>query len=330
MYQTTLSSWALLLAKAIDHRGIDSGFVFEKAGLDPSRLSDPNFRYASSGMKKLWTIAAEITGDACIGLKAASYWHPTTLHALGYSWMASASLHEALKRMVRYLDIVSTATRLRLDIVGDEVVLEFPFNAAYVPAEEAVDAALAVLVDMCRNSYGEEFAPIQVCLRRAAPDCEHEFRRLFRAPVHFTAGRNAIAFDLAFLDKPLPTANPELVRANDIIVAEHLAELNKNDIVGRVKVEIIRLLSSGSVSERLIANKLHLSLRSLQRKLVSARTSYKSLLEQTRKELAMQYMRDSRHSVNEVTYLLGFSEPSNFSRAFKRWTGYTPSQFRER
>ena len=329
MYQTTLSSWALLLAKAIDHQGIDSGAVFRKAGLDPSKLSDPNYRYASVGMKKLWAVAAEVTGDACIGLKAASYWHPTTLHALGFSWMASASLHDALQRMVRYLDIVSTATRLKMDAGDDEVVVEFTFDAAYVPAVEAMDAALAVLVDMCRGSYGEDFALNQVFLGRNAPDCEQEFRHFFQAPVKFSASRNAIAFDRACLDKPLPTANPELVRANDAIVAEHLAELNKNDIVGQVKIEIIHLLSSGSVSERLIANRLNMSLRSLQRKLAGARSSYFALLEDTRRELAIQYMRDSRHSVNEVTYLLGFSEPSNFSRAFKRWTGFTPSQFRE-
>ncbi len=330
MYQTTISSWALLISKAIEQQGVDSAVVFKQAGLDPAKLGDPNERYSARGMKKLWTLAADMTGDPCIGLKAAAYRHPTTLHALGFAWMASSSLREALERTIRYLEVVSTATHLTMAIRDNLVQLEFPFNPNYIPAVEAADAALAVIFDMCRNSYGEGFKLTQVQLRRKAPKCEQAFIDFFQSPVHFTAPANALVFDVKYLDKQLRTANAELVRVNDQIIAQHLADLKKNDIVGQIQIEFINLLSSGSISEQLIADKLHMSLRSLQRKLANANTSYKALLEQTRKKLAIQYIRDSRYSVNEITYLLGFSEPGNFSRAFKRWTGYTPTQYREK
>ncbi len=328
MYQTTLSSWALMLAKAIEQKGIDRDSLFAQAGLDPQKLNDPNHRYSSVGMKKLWSLASQQSNDPCIGLKAASYWHPTTLHALGYAWMASASLREALQRTVRYLAIVTTASRLQMDIEGDKVILEFPFQASYIPAVESMDAAMAVLVRLCRTSYGEGFQLQQVDLVRNAPDCQQQFVDFFQARIAFASGRNALVFDVHLLDKELPTANAELVRVNDHIIAEHLAELEKNDVVSQVIRQIIHLLPAGSISERDVAGKLNLSLRSLQRKLATEQTSYKKLLEQTRKELAVQYVRDSRQSINEVTYLLGFSEPANFSRAFRRWTGDSPSQYR--
>ena len=328
MYQTTISSWALLVSKAIEHQGLDSGVVFKQAGLDPLKLSNPNARYSSRGMKKLWMCAEEITGDPCIGLKAASHWHPTTLHALGFAWMASSSLREALERTIRYLEVVSTASHLTMTIRKGLVYLEFPFNAAYVPAVEAMDAAIAVLFDMCRSSFGEGFKLKHIDLKRKAPECEQEYVDFFQAPVHFSASSNALVFDANLLDQILPTANPELVRVNDQIIAQHLAEIKKSDVVGQVKIEIINQLTSGSVSEDLIVKKMNISLRSLQRKLAAAQASYKAILEETRKELALHYIHDSCYSMNEITFLLGFSEPGNFSRAFKRWTGLSPSQYR--
>ena len=97
----------------------------------------------------------------------------------------------------------------------------------------------------------------------------------------------------------------------------------------QVRRQLTAQLSSGMANQESIANELHMSLRTLQRKLESEGTTFKRLLEETRKGLAIQYMAESHHSVNEITYLLGFSEASNFSRAFKRWTGQSPSAYRE-
>jgi AraC-like DNA-binding protein len=96
----------------------------------------------------------------------------------------------------------------------------------------------------------------------------------------------------------------------------------------QVKSKIVDLLSSGMVTEQDMANALHLSLRSLQRKLHEEGTSYKKILEETRRDLATKYIQNSRLSISEISFLLGFSEISNFSRAFKRWHGQAPSDFR--
>lgn len=331
MYLTTISSWALIISKAIDKCGIDSHEVFKLAGLDPDMLNDPNARYTYDGMTNLWRLAAEKTGDECIGLKAAHYWHPTTLHALGYAWMASETLKEALERVIRYLHVVTTAADLKLEESDAEIRLVFPVvTEPFPPAQEAVDAALAVIVDMCRTSFGDSFKPLHVYMSRQQPVCEKEISDFFAAPVSYGSAENIICFSREDLEKHLPTANAELARVNDNIVTQYLADLDKHDIKAQIEVKIIEQLPSGHITEEWMAQSLNKSLRSLQRKLSEKDTSYKQLLESTREKLAKQYILNSRYSINEITYLLGFSEPSNFSRAFKRWTGQSPSDFRKR
>jgi len=330
MYLTTISSWALLISKAIEKSGLNSHEVFKLAGLDPDKLNDPNARYTYEGMTNLWRLAAEKTGDDCIGLKAAQYWHPTTLHALGYAWMASETLKEALERVIRYLHVVTTATDLKLEESEHEIRLVFPaVTKPFPPAQQAIDAGLAVIVDMCRTSFGDSFKPIHVYMNRDRPVCEKEISDFFDSPVSYESTENSICFSREDLEKYLPTANAELALVNDNILTQYLADLDKHDIRAQVEVKIIEQLPSGHITEEWMAQSLNKSLRSLQRKLSEKNTTYKQLLESTREKLAKQYMLNSRYSINEITYLLGFSEPSNFSRAFKRWTGQSPSDFRK-
>lgn len=329
MFQTTITSWALLVARAIEDSGLDSQQIFKLAGLDPASLHDPDARYSYSGMTRLWQLATEHTGDPCIGLKAASHWHPTSMHALGYAWMASGTLKDALQRLVRYLHLLSTAVELVLEEDDEVVRLVFPLTKISVPAEQAMDAALAVIVGMCRTSYGNKFRPLEISMRRAEPTCAEEFSAYFCAPVNYSASVDAITFYRQQLEEKLPTANAELARINDQIVMDYLADLDSNNISFQVKSKIIELLPSGNINEECIAQSMNKSLRSLQRKLTEQGVSYKSLLESTREELGKQYISSSKYSISEVAYLLGFSEPGNFSRAFKRWTGQSPSYFRQ-
>ena len=126
----------------------------------------------------------------------------------------------------------------------------------------------------------------------------------------------------------MPTGNVELAHANDKIVKDYLSHLDRTHVAMQVKSKIVDLLSSGMVTEQDMASALNLSLRSLQRKLREENTSYKEILEETRRDLANKYIQNSRLTISEISFLLGFSEISNFSRAFKRWNGRPPSEFR--
>ncbi|MDX1486779.1 MAG: helix-turn-helix transcriptional regulator, partial [Acidiferrobacterales bacterium] len=148
------------------------------------------------------------------------------------------------------------------------------------------------------------------------------------APMDFLAPENAVYFDSKALLTPLPTANAELARANDKVITDYLARFERGSVRRQVEMKLLEQLSSGHASQASVASALHMSLRTLQRRLRAEGTSYKELLEQTRRDLAARYMKESYLSVGEVTFLLGFSEPANFARAFKRWHGVTPTEYR--
>lgn len=330
MDATSLASAELLLWKALDAHGVDAGALFERAGVDPAKMQDPDARYSGPEALRLWELAVEAAKDPCLGLSLVRYWHPSSLHALGFAWMASASVKDALERLVRYFRILTNAEELSLEETDEAYRLWFIDPGRHPRAPDAAyDALMAVVVEMCRSIYGPEFHPLRVTMKRVEPSCIGDFFGAFRAPIEFSAPEDMLFFAKDHVKMPLPTANADMARASERIIAEYLAHVDRAAIAMRVRAKVIDRLPSGHVSEESVAEALNLSQRTLQRKLKEEGTTYKQLLEEIRRELAAQYMRESRLSINEITYLLGFSEPSNFSRAFKRWTGASPREYRE-
>jgi AraC-like DNA-binding protein len=328
MQPTTISSWALLIWKAIESYGRDPRPLFEQAGLDPSKLRDPSGRYPISALTRLWRLAARATGDEQLGLTAVRFLHPTTLHALGYSWLASETLKEAFERVVRYHRLVSNGFEAELQTSADCYRFVMRPLDSVVVADEAADAALATVMMMCRASCSADFNALRVQMQRPAPSDPGAYARLFRAPIEYGAKENALFFAKQAIDGRLPTGNAELARANDRVITDYLTRFDRGSVKRQVELRLIEQLSSGHASQESIAKSLHMSSRTLQRKLKEEGVTYKQMLDDTRRYLASQYVRESRLSVNEITFLLGFSEPANFSRAFKRWTGRSPSAFR--
>ena len=334
-HYSALSSWVLLIAKAIDSYGLDSADLFAKCRLDHARLRDPGARFSYAGVTRLWELAAKLTRDPCIGLTVAGLWHPTTLHALGYSWFASNNLREAYERLQGYARFISSAANgaLQIEKSADSyrLILD-PSRMKVRPAKVAIDAGLGMIMNMSRAAYGEHFRVLRVALQHEALGGEKylgKFNDVVGAPVAFGQAENAIWLDPEMVAEPLATANPELARVNDQIVTDYLAQLDRKDVTMRVKSELIERLPGGKVTEEGIASSINVSQRSLQRKLRQQGISFTQLLENTRRELSLQYVRDPQYSLHEVSFLLGFAEPGNFSRAFKRWYGQSPSRFRQ-
>jgi AraC-like DNA-binding protein len=182
---------------------------------------------------------------------------------------------------------------------------------------------------MCRLNFGERLDPVSVSLMHPEPICSGDYFAYFRCPLHFDAPANRLTLKTEIMDKRLASDSPQLAQLNDQIMIQYLAQLDKENIVARVKAVIIEKMPSGKVTDQAIAEALYMHARSLQRKLKDEGTTFKTLLNDVRQELAYQYIRDSRLNVNEISFLLGFSDISSFSRAFKRWTGEPPSAYRQ-
>ena len=327
---TALTSWARAIRQALEQSGVDALALFAQAGLDPALMQDPNARYPVAATARLWRLSVAATGDEAFGLRVACCVTPTTFHALGYSLVASPTLMDAFNRLVRYFRIVADAGELRFHANAEQCEFEIlPGSTAGTAAPEAIDAFLSVNLRMCRALYGRGLSPLAVHMVRPAPADRAPFERVFRAPLQFSAGENRLIFARAPFDERLAGANPELARHNDAILLRHLARLDRESVANRVHAQLLELLPQGEPSQEKIAGRLNLSLRSLQRRLAAEDTSFKSILNTTRRELALSYIEDPAYPISEVTFLLGFADTSSFSRAFRRWTGQSPVAYRE-
>ncbi len=330
MQASTITSWARLVWSALQYYGHEPVAVFEEAGLDPSALHNANARYPVSRMIRLWGLAEAKTQDPCFGLVASSYWHPTTWHALGYSWLASKTLFEAFERLVRYSTIITDVAEMKMEESREKFRFTIRSRSAdLIPPGITMDTVLATLVSMCRKSYGEEFKPLLVTMVHEDKGCGDRFTEFFRASIQYSAPEYALCVGKQELTEPLATANIELARANDQVIVAYLAKFNRDAIVMRVKDRLIDQLPTGNLTEESVAEALNMSQRSLQRKLRDEGTTYKQVLDKTRRELAEKYIESSLLTLNEIAYLLGFAEPSSFSRSFKRWNGVSPSFYRD-
>lgn len=330
MLHTTISTVGLMIWKALQDSGVAADDVFSKAGLDPALLRDPAARFPYAGMTRLWNLAVETTGDPCFGLRAVRFWHPTTLHALGFAWFVSATLKEGFERIERYFRLVGTSGVARFERAGRDFRFFIEMAAdAPAPAAAAIDATAAMLVGMCRASFAATFAPRYVWIAHPRSVCAEKMEAYFKAPVEYDAGQVGILIGEQEATAPLPTSSPELAHANEKVILDYLARLDRSRVAPQLKARLVDALPSGTPEVEHLATTLNMSLRSLQRKLQEEGTSFNALLDETRRELATCYIDDRQLSISEISYLLGFSEPANFTRAFRRWTGKAPSTFRE-
>jgi AraC-like DNA-binding protein len=321
-----LGTWVKSIVRALDAAGCNGSALLAEAGFDLKALDGPNARCTLPKTARLWRLALAATGDAAFGLKVASHIKHTTFHALGYGLSASSTLKEAFERVQRYCHLVSDAVEYRFYKCGSEYHF-FIEPTTNVPIE-SVDALVAAFLRMCRSLTGREYSPLLVELRRPRPAVVEDFQVLLRAPLRFDAEHNRLIFDSASIEQRLDGGNPELARHNDAIANQYLARMERNNIEARVREVLEQQLQESEPSQEDVAELLNVSARTLQRKLGDAGTTFKEILDDTRHALALAYLSEPQHSVSEVTYLLGFSCGSSFTRAFRRWTGQSPSDWR--
>ena len=329
MKDATLATTGQIIWRLIEHHGLPPEPLFRAAGIDPKIIADPRAHIARPQSDLLLrTLAARIP-DPAFGLKAARCWHPSNLGALGYAWLSSSTLRTALGRLVRYWRVVIADVTVTLD--------ESPEGVAFVHVPPALDATLdairgdivlSILHDMCRTNFGRALHPARVAFRRAAPADASPYEACFGCPVSFGAQANRLLIGIAEADHPLPTGNRDLAALHDRTLVEQLARLDKKDIMARFRASLLERMTSGELSEDNLARDLHMSRRSLQRRLAEAEATYQSLVEETRRDMALRYLADPEKSATDIAFLLGYSQQSAFTRAFRRWTGMSPSEYR--
>lgn len=325
---TTLSPMGSALVAALKrHYEIDPRPLFESAGLDISHVVGTVYRYPISKTRKVWAAAERATGDNALGLVVGRYARATDTHSIGFGMLAASSVRDALQRLVRYRRALHSTIELELVREGDNEALVVLTDLSEIASVHGIDAFFVSLAKFCTNLFGPGFRLVRVELMRAKQQ-PARYEEAFGCPVLFDADRNAIVFDSAILDSPLASENRDLAFHSDRIIEQYIASLDPDEVSSKVRELLLELLPSGEASGDAIARKLNKSMSSLQRALRSEGTSYRDLLEDTRRSLAEQYIAEQNYNLAQIAYLLGFADQSNFTRAFKRWTGMSPSEYR--
>ena len=309
--------------------GVDADRVFNDAGIDLNDARAPGSRVLFDRFERLVRLAIESTGDPRIGLKFAEFFHPTSLGALGIALLSSKTLRSFSQRLERYYRQVTTNESVSFD-EGDATLIlrQVPTISISEIAPILAEGSLAVYVKMIRWMYKADFAPMRIELGFGQPIDPRPLEDYFGCPLKFACDRYALHFRAQELDEELPAANAELARENDRVVSQMLAKLDHDDIVTQVQSHVIELLPSGKCKKNQVANLLNISPQTLNRRLQDRSLKFNEILEQTRMKLADQYLRANSYTITEITFLLGFSETSSFSRAFSRWKGTSPTSYR--
>ena len=326
---TTFAPVTGLIWRYLEHCNIDPFPIYKKAGVDPELRFNSQARIDIQLVDRLWKEAAEVLNDATFGVKMVEFWHPTMMGALGYAWLASSTLRQALGRLERYIHAITQGVECKVEDTPAGVRVSIYVNKSIDPLPQQHTMNVAIIMYMCRFNFGDELMPTEVNIARNKPDDASDITDFFRCEVNFDADVDSLTLARSDADTGLWSANKQLALMNDELLMHYLVEIEKGDIVQQVKSIILENLPDGSVTDRLVASELNLSERSMQRRLKEHKTTFRSLLDGVREMVAKQYIENPRNRMSDIAFLIGFSEQSAFSRAFKKWTGKSPVEYRK-
>jgi AraC-like DNA-binding protein len=326
---TFLATTGRIFMRLLELHGVDADQFVRDGGYSPDLFRDPAARLPSDVVDVAARAAAERIADPAFALRAARCWHPSDLGALGYAWLASSTLRTALGRLERYGRLLGERARLRMEASSAGLRVSFdPRRKDPLVAALGTDYAMSLVLALCRMNYGDALRPVEVSLRRPRPQDPAPWERFYGRRVAFGAAANVFVLSRADAEAPLPVSNRQLAGVLDAVLVKQLAELDRDNVPARCKAILLDRLASGEAPEEDIASAMHMSRRTLQRKLAEADLTYQKLVDDTRRDLALRYIEDPARSITEITFMLGFSGQSAFTRAFRRWTGKSPTGYR--
>lgn len=325
----TAAIWVKGMAEMLAAEGLDLRGLLDAAGIDPAALEAPGARLPTETISRLWELAAARSGNPAIGLAQHHVARPASFDVVGYTMMSCADLGSAFERLIRYLLILSDALTMTMSAerAGCRVTFVLFGGDRPVPRQR-IEFILVTVTGFCRWISGREVHPLAVELAYPAPADPAPYRAAFRCPVAFDAPRNSLLFAGADLTAPLPTSNPLLAELHDRFAGEYLRHFDHAQTSYRAREVIVRRLPDGEPRRDQVAGELCMSERTLQRRLEEEATSFVQLLDDTRRELAEQYLGRLQLTLAQAAYLLGFADQSSFFRACKRWFRLSPGQYR--
>jgi len=316
----------------IREQGGDPDSIFGNAGIEPDCVGNPTHNLSLNTYCGLFEQAAMQTRNDNFGLWFGQQFRPQDLGMLGYAAVSSPTVGSALDNLVKLFHFHQQGSFMNLESADNGLLrLEYQIHdGRIVRRRQDAELSLGMFANIFRESFGADWSAEEIHFEHPKPENWKQHERAFNAPVYFGQKTNAILFRASDLDGRMPHSDLRLLS----IVQSCLKELGNARPEPDTFIHMVRnvtrsFLSDGYPPLEQIADQLHVSTTTLQRRLAAENVTYKDLVEDVRYELAFMYL-DQRHlSLSEIAFLLGYSELSAFSRAFRRWTGLSPRAYRD-
>ena len=317
-----------LAYKGLANLGVDADEVLRRSGLDPAELYQANLRTKFSGQPRFWKAAVELSGDPCIGLHLGEEMPVYKGQILEYLFLSSQTFGDGLRRVLNYQRLISDALHGQVTETPSPCLTSY-FSEHQHATSHLAEAMVLGLIKGFQAVTDGIFKPEKIVFNHPPNTDIAEYQRIFQCPVEFNAKSFQLFFPASMLSYRSLYAEPELLNLHIQAADQHLAVLQQQDLITEVRSQLGALLESGETTLANVANRLGVTPRHLRHQLDLAGTSFQRLLNDYRNRLARRLLSQTDEGISEIVYLTGFSEPSTFYRAFRRWEGTTPIEYRQ-
>ncbi|VFB22319.1 AraC-like transcriptional regulator QhpR [Pseudomonas fragi] len=326
-----LAAAASGLCTFIDHYGGDADRILGISGIDPEHLQHPTQSLGLLNYCKVLEEAARQCDCDNFGLYYGHQFKPQALGLLGYIGLCSSTVEQALINVARAFPYHQHNSLTCL--VDDGECYRFDYqvrHSAIIVKRQDAELSLGIFNNLIRQAFGSNWAPRAVHFEHPRPESWHDHSRLFNAPVYFSQPCNSLLIPKSNMGRKMPGSDPILL----MVMQDAIRQLNNYEktppnIVDNTKVQVRHQLLNGEPTLEAIAAGMGLTSCSLQRRLRDQGLPFTVLVDKTRCELATHYLQLHQLPISELAPLLGYSEASAFSRAFRRWFGVSPRQWRQ-
>lgn len=325
-----LAAAASGLSDFISHSGGDVDRIFGVSGIDPELLAQPTLSLGLINYCRVMEEAARYSGCDNFGLHYGRQFKPQSLGLIGYIGLCSATLEQALHNVANAFPWHQHDTLTRLVDKGDCWRLDYQVrHGAILCRRQDAELTLGMFMNLIRHVAGKHWAPREVHFEHPRPAQWHEHCKVFDAPVYFDQPFNSLLIPKRDLARAMPDSDPLLLGVMQDAIRRLNSGTPQQNIVDQARAQVHLLMLQGEPVLEEVAEKMGLSSWSLQRRLREAGLSFTTLVDNVRCEMAKHYLQQRQLPISEMALLLGYSEVSAFSRAFRRWFGISPRQWRQ-
>jgi AraC-like DNA-binding protein len=320
------------LLHAVEASGGDPDAILRAAEVDRTTFGNPDGYIPCAAFARVLEECARVTKDECFGLHFGATYNPKDAGAVTYVVLNSPTVAAAFDNAARYLHLHNEAVKIFRTTEGSRIYFRHVLpDLGLKSIRQQNEYSMAVALNVLRIMAGSTWVPLEVQFAHEAPRETSEHTRIFGCPVSFACETNALALEREFIDRQVPAADPRLYPILKRYLDDFLrATPREDDFLSSVRKTITESMGDGHSKLGVVAKHLAMSPRGLQRRLEEHGVDFKALVNDTRRRFAIDYLRNPNHTLTEIAFLLGYSEVSAFNRAFKRWTGSTPSEHRRK